>query len=135
MTLKYRHISYEPDCPNVDCMQGELGGRYRGQKWHIHYPRHLHVPQPHPTLKYRGVTYNMSQPSDRCNLAVGISAAKTQPKTPAVIPRSEAPEDDWQQVHKANVCRLLDRRRQRAAARGDQKLLDLLNSEAQQWVC
>jgi hypothetical protein len=77
----------------------------------------------------------MSQPSDRVNLAVGITSANTQSQTPAVIPRSETPEDDWQQVHKANVCRLLERRRQRAEAQGDQKLLDLLNSEAQQWVC
>jgi hypothetical protein len=77
----------------------------------------------------------MNQPSDRANLAMGISAVKTPSQTPAVIPRSETPKAEWQQVHKANVCRLLERRRQRAAARGDQKLLELLNSEAQQWVC
>ncbi len=116
-------------------MEGEVGGRYRGQQWHVRYPRHLHVPQPRPTLRYRGVAYNMNNPSDRANLAVDITAVKTQPKTPAAIPRGDNPENEWKQVHQANVCRLLERRRQRAEAQGDQQLLKLLDSEAEQWVC
>ncbi len=135
MTLKYRHITYEPDCSGIDCVEGEVGGRYRGHQWHTHYPRHFHVPQPRPTLRYRGTTYNMNNPKDQANLGVGITNAKTQPKTPSTIPRGEAPEEEWKQAHKANVCRVLERRRQRAEAQGDQQLLDLINSEAQQWVC
>lgn len=135
MTFKYRHISYKPDCSDVDCIEGEIGGRYRGQEWHVHYPRHLRVPQPKPTLRYRGVSYNMSRPSDQMNIAVGMTAAKTSSKTPSVIPRETVPEDEWKQVHKANVCRLLERRRQQAKAEGNQQLLELLDSEAQQWVC
>ncbi|MGB3405531.1 MAG: DUF4278 domain-containing protein [Microcoleaceae cyanobacterium] len=135
MTFKYRHISYDSDCSGVDCIEGDVGGRYRGQQWHVRYPRHLSVPQPQPTLRYRGVAYNMSRPSDQINLAVSMTAAKTQEKTASVIPREKPPEDEWKQVHKANVCRLLDRRRQQAQAEGNQQLLKSLDLEAQQWVC
>ncbi|MGB3533370.1 MAG: DUF4278 domain-containing protein [Microcoleaceae cyanobacterium] len=136
MTLRYRHISYEPDCSGIDCVEGEVRGRYRGQEWHVHYPRHIHVPpSPRQPLRYRGVTYNLNQLSDQASPAVGITPPKPQPKTPSVIPRGAACEDEWQQVHKGNVCRVLEHRRQQAEAKGDQQLLDSLNSEAQHWAC
>jgi hypothetical protein len=77
----------------------------------------------------------MNHPSDQINLAVGMTSAKTQSKTPPEIPRETVPEDEWKQVHQANVCRLLQRRRQQAEAEDNQQLLELLDLEAQQWVC
>jgi hypothetical protein len=39
------------------------------------------------------------------------------------------------QVHRANICNILDRRQQAAKAKGDERLLRLLEIEWQQMAC
>ncbi len=135
MRLKYRHVSYEQPFSTVDCVEGDLGGQYRGQQWSSRYPRHIPVPQVHPTLKYRAVSYNLSDPRDHINVAIPTHSTKVQPKDPSVIPRQETPTESFNAVYKANVCRLLEHRQQQAEAQGNQQLLELLSAEAQQWAC
>ncbi|MGL5081515.1 MAG: DUF4278 domain-containing protein [Microcoleaceae cyanobacterium] len=139
MDFTYRGIGYRTQFSPVDFVEGELGGKYRGQEWNIHYPRHIPVPQPYSTLKYRGINYKTSALS---NNVVALNLPTTQlPGSAKSISAGlvkagvvEA-QDDFAQVHRANVCRLLEHRQQVAQAKGDQKLLKALEREAQQLVC
>lgn len=123
MKLTYRGVNYEYDIPTVDMIEGEVAGKYRGQNWNYRYPRHIPVPQksggPHHTTKrdYRA--------GDRDVAAASASAAvKSYPTVVEVA-----------QVHRANICNILDRRQQAAKANGDETLLRLLEIESRQMVC
>ena len=131
MTLKYRQMSYEPTFAASNWIEGEIGGKYRGQQWHQHYPRHLHQPAIHSPLKYRSISYTVCESRAAVTVAQPIKTTQIQPK----IIHPETPTENWKTVHQANVCRLLEHRLQQAEAEGNQQLLDLLKAEAQQWAC
>jgi hypothetical protein len=124
MKLTYRGVNYEYDIPTVDMIEGEVAGKYRGQNWNYRYPRHIPVPQksggPHNTTK------RDSQAGDRDVAAASApySAVKSYPTVVEVA-----------QVHRANICNILDRRQQAAKANGDETLLRLLEIESRQMVC
>ncbi|PLZ30745.1 hypothetical protein CBP27_22845, partial [Fischerella thermalis WC542] len=46
MKLTYRGVDYESNPLAVEMTPGEMGGKYRGQQWRRHYPRHIPIPQP-----------------------------------------------------------------------------------------
>ena len=123
MKLTYRGANYEYDIPTVDMIEGEVAGKYRGQNWNYRYPRHI----PHPK-KYGGTNYTRkgdSQAGDRDVAAASApAAAKSYPTVVEVA-----------QVHRANICNILDRRKQAAQANGDERLLRLLEIESRQMVC
>ncbi|WP_413160174.1 DUF4278 domain-containing protein [Capilliphycus salinus ALCB114379] len=125
MRLTYRTINYERHQPPVDIVESELGGKYRGNAWQVHYPRHIPVPLPNPNLKYRGVAYRPEEVR---------SAEQTQPQ-PSVTAPVEATPENIIGVHTANICRVLEHRRKVAQARGDEQLLKMLELEAQQLAC
>ncbi|OCQ93911.1 hypothetical protein BCD67_20535 [Oscillatoriales cyanobacterium USR001] len=134
MKLTYRGTNYEYDIPAADMVESEVGGKYRGQGWNYRYPRHIPVPQQVYDLKYRGVEYkNTGTP----NAEVTLPKKTSEPRR-AIAHISAKPcvlVPDIAKVHRANLCNILDRRLQVAKARGDEKLLRLLEFEAQQMVC
>ena len=123
MKLTYRGANYEYDIPTVDMIEGEVAGKYRGQNWNYRYPRHI----PNPN-KYGGTNYTTrrdSQAGDRDVAAASAPAAvESYPNVVEVA-----------QVHRANICNILDRRKQAAQANGDERLLRLLEIESRQMVC
>lgn len=123
MNLTYRGANYEYDIPTVDMIEGEVAGKYRGQNWNYRYPRHIPAPN-----KYGGRNYTTkrdSQAGDRDVAAASAAGAvKSYPTGVEVA-----------QVHRANICNILDRRQQAAKAKGDERLLRLLELEWQQMAC
>jgi hypothetical protein len=131
MKLTYRTISYELNQPPIDMVESELGGKYRGNAWQVHYPRHIPVPVANSHLKYRGVAYcSEDVRSVESNGIMNVSP-EIQPQTP----KREPTPENIMAVHTTNICRILERRRQAAQARGDERLLKLLELEARQLVC
>ncbi|MBD2042718.1 DUF4278 domain-containing protein [Microcoleus sp. FACHB-672] len=135
MKLTYRGASYNYEPPTIDMMEGEVGGKYRGQPWTVSYPRHIPVPQPALSLKYRGVAYQTGEVAD----AGVIASAAPVEKTPvwAVSPRnaSHSVVSQVSEIHRANICQNLERRIEAAKARGDRQLLQMLEQESQQLTC
>ncbi|HAX78537.1 MAG TPA: hypothetical protein DCY88_22570 [Cyanobacteria bacterium UBA11372] len=120
MKMSYRGVAYEYEPPTIDMVEGEIGGKYRGQPWRCSYPRHIPVPQPALDLKYRGVAYS--------------TYGKAQPGAIAQTgnPRKVCPE--LAETHLANIRRRLEHRLQVAKDSGDQKLIRMLEAESKQLV-
>lgn len=144
MKLTYRGITQEYDIPSIEVLEGEVGGKYRGQNWNYRYPRHIPVPQQTYDLKYRGVSYS-TNPAPKAEVAVAEPVAEPAPfwGTQAVslmgstlnLSFSKPVPETVAKVHRTNICNLLERRLQAAKARGDEALVRLLESEAAQLTC
>lgn len=123
MQLNYRGANYEYDIPTVEMIEGEVAGKYRGQNWNYRYPRHIPVPK-----KYGGVNSTTKRDfqaqQDVAAASAPCSAVETSPTAADVA-----------QVHRVHICNILDRRKQIAAANGDQTLLRLLEREWKQMAC
>ena len=129
MKLTYRGTNYEYDIPTVDMIEGEVAGKYRGQNWKYRYPRHIPVPQHPHDLRYRGVLE-----SGRKSLKVDRDLIGTVDSTEAAVTFAQK-VDEVAKVHRVNICNILDRRKQVARAKGDVKLMCLLEIEWQQMAC
>ena len=123
MKLTYRGANYEYDIPTVDMIEGEVAGKYRGQNWNYRYPRHIPTPNKDGGRNY--TTKRDSQAGDR-DVATASAPAAVE-SYPTVV--------EVAQVHRANICNILDRRQQAAKAKGDERLLRLLELEWQQMAC
>lgn len=133
MKLTYRGRQYESKFPTTDVVESELTGKYRGQSVHFHYPRHIPGPQSQHDLKYRGVSYHQPDGRGTVTTSTAIATYETQPVTSLFVKND--PDEQLTQVHAANLCRLLERRRKAALERGDESLLKLLDWEAQHIAC
>ena len=123
MKLTYRGANYEYDIPTVDMIEGEVAGKYRGQNWNYRYPRHIPTPN-----KYGGRNYTTKRDSQAGDRDVATASAPAAVESyPTVV--------EVAQVHRANICNILDRRQQAAKAKGDERLLRLLELEWQQMAC
>lgn len=123
MKLTYRGANYEYDIPTVDMVEGEVAGKYRGQNWNYRYPRHIPVPK-----KYGGTNHSAKR-----DFQAGARDA-TAVSAPAAVESSPTVKQ-VAQVHRANICSILDRRQQVAKAKGDARLLRLLEIEWRQMAC
>ena len=134
MKLTYRGTNYENDISAVEMVEGEIGGKYRGQSWNYRYPRHIPVPEQAYNLKYRGVEYNTKRTQEP---EVVVAKTVVEPVLALAASRAKActAVPDITKVHRANLCNILDRRLQIAKAKGDERLLRLLESEAAQMAC
>ncbi|HEY9666539.1 MAG TPA: DUF4278 domain-containing protein [Coleofasciculaceae cyanobacterium] len=126
MKLSYRGVKYENASPVLEVREGEIGGTYRGQAWRHHYLRHMPEPLPTHDLKYRGVAYCTGTPA----IAMPSTAAASRCTLPAVHRRErEKVLDEVTRTHLANIRRNLERRMEVAKAKGDEKLVRLLEQE------
>ena len=123
MQLTYRGADYEYDLPTVDMIEGEVAGKYRGQNWNYRYPRHIPVPK-----KYGGVNSTTKRNFQALEDVAAVSA-------PDSVVESSPNVADVAQVHRVHICNILDRRKQVAAAKGDRRLLRLLEIEGKQMAC
>ncbi len=120
MKLSYRGVAYEYEPPAIDMVEGEIGGKYRGQAWRVSYPRHIPVPQPALDLKYRGVAYSTYTKAQDCAIAQASN------------PRQVSPE--LVETHLTHLRRRLEHRLQVAKTSGDQRLVRMLEAESKQLV-
>jgi hypothetical protein len=107
-------------------------GKYRGQAWSYHYPRHIPHIQAKPYLQYRGVAYSTSALPITTPQDHGVDKLTTPmcaiplPKTKKIV------QHDVSQIHLENMRRNLEYRLQVAQERGDHYLVNLLHQECQQ---
>jgi hypothetical protein len=124
MKLKYRGVSYNNEPNNtLETIEGEVGGKYMGNQWRYHYPRHIPNLQPKLARKYRGVAYGEVANNSR-DRAIPTYLASNG-KQPIV-------SEEATSVHLENIRRNLERRLKAAEANGDRALVDLLKDESKQ---
>lgn len=130
MKLSYRGVKYEAEPSALEIREGGIGGTYRGQEWRFHYPRH--IPQtPVHNLKYRGVSYRTDEGSRQPVLASPIGVYKKFPKW--LIPKDNpSVRKETQMTHLRHIQSNLERRLEAAKAKGDEQLVNLLESEQMQ---
>ncbi len=131
MKLIYRGVSYNNELTNLEAIEGEVGGKYRGNQWHYHYPRHIPNLQPKLVRKYRSVAYGEVEPNQYdwlCQCAERNRAIPTyfaNQKQPIVSDRANS-------IHLENIRCNLERRLKAAEASGNTTLVDLLKDESKQ---
>jgi hypothetical protein len=131
MKLTYRGAQYEYEPSNQEVTEGEIGGNYRGQPWHVHYPKHIPVPHSIKNLTYRSVAYSTGRPVAAKSQAVTRLAAALEnnsiwsTRNPDVI-------DEAARIHLANIRSSLERRLAVAKAKGDENLVRMLEKESKQ---
>jgi hypothetical protein len=125
MKLSYRGNKYDNASSFLEVREGDIGGTYRGQTWRSHYVRHIPEPAPVHDLRYRGVAYRIGQ------AAVAMPTAAEGRCTLPVSHRREREKelDEVSRMHLSNIRRSLERRMQVAKAKGDEKLVRLLEQE------
>lgn len=134
MKLTYRGIQYEPETLPFEITEGEVAGKYRGQSWRYHYPRHIPQLEPKFGLKYRGISY-MKRP-------VVQSPHLSEIAIPAVTPDAKLPTpphfttqieaEEAAQAHTESIRRNLERRISVAKESGNDQLVALLEREYQE---
>lgn len=128
MKLTYRGIDYErPPC-NLEVTEGEVTGKYRGQDWRYHYPRHMLELQPKANLKYRAVPYKTCPVSHRPVAKIELQRQQLQRNFRQV--QSHTGINEATKVHLDNIRRNLERRLQVAKASGNQNLIQMLEKES-----
>ncbi len=119
MKLNNDYPNNRQDLPTINMMVGEevekYRGRNRGQGWDYPYPRHIPIHGHPPKKMFCTVNYPLAKEKQ----TVAFLQAK----------------NNLAQVHKINLCDILERRCLIAKARGDQKLLSLLEDEWQYMCC
>ncbi|MEM1168447.1 MAG: hypothetical protein AAGJ08_05025 [Cyanobacteria bacterium P01_H01_bin.35] len=119
MKLNNDYPNNRQDLPTINMIVGEevekYRGQHRGQECYYSYPRHIPI-HGHPPQKMFG-TVNFSLDLDKEKQTI-IEA-----------------KNNIAQVHKTNLCDILERRCLIAKAKGDQKLLSLLKDEWQYISC
>ncbi len=135
MKLTYRGTSYDSDIPKVDVTEGEIAGKYRGQNWKYRYPRHIPVPGPPQQLKYRGVSLIKGETNTASAMAINAITEQISAQRRTESVESPTGKNNIGPTHRANLCRILDRRKQAAMERGDRVLLEQLENESQYLVC
>ena len=140
MELTYRGTNYKYNQPTSELITGETGGKYRGADWNRHYLRHIPVPQPVANLQYRGVNYCTGHPVDveasllrQQHAELATATQKQVNRQPQVKSRREV-MDELNNTHLSNIRRNLEHRIQVAKAKGDRRLVQMLEAEVEQIV-
>ncbi|NES19279.1 MAG: DUF4278 domain-containing protein [Symploca sp. SIO3E6] len=134
MKLTYRGIQYQPEPATLEIREGEIGGTYRGAAWKFHYLRHIPEPPPVHNLTWRGIPY--------CTGKAGVVQPSTVPQpigatlNQSWVFRKERQKvlDEAMKAHLSSIRRSLEHRMQVAKAKGDEKLVKLLEAESEQMV-
>jgi len=140
MKFTYRGVNYEKNSSALELTEGELGGKYRGADWNKRYLRHIPVP-PNPTaLKYRGAEYYLGDSIDAEAMMLRRRYIKREDYTATETKNQVVPNacprhiifQETSKTHHANIRQNLERRLEVAKAKGDEKLVRLLEAEAHQ---
>jgi hypothetical protein len=131
MKFSHRGANYDDALSMLEVTEREIGNMSRGQKREFTYVRHIPEPLPLRNRQFRSVTYCTAQPT----------AAESTLTAPRVITVSDRTSlsckkrellDELMNSHLQNIQRSLEHRLQVARAKGDQKLVQLLEAESKQ---
>lgn len=132
MKRTYRGIPYEVDASEVKMVDSQLRGQYRGAVFNYRQPVAVPVPQPVLSLCYRGVEYR--------NDGRSIAVVPMPQVTPTLQPTSTAFQlrqqqlQDLEMIHRANIRRTVEQRLASAREKGNDKLVQMLEAELQQFA-
>jgi Domain of unknown function (DUF4278) len=138
MKLSYRGTHYDHAPVSTEMVESDIAGQYRGQAFHVTYPKHIPVPQPALHLQYRGVNYRTSGDGLLQTIPASVQtrpALEDEVMSAQILPFIQARQSrfsDLAKVHHDNLLRNLQRRLEVAKARGDQFLIRQLEDEMQQ---
>lgn len=134
MKLTYRGIQYEPETNPLETTEGEIGGKYRGQSWRYHYPRHIPQLQPKLGLQYRGVHYSkrpVVQSHHLSTMSIPAITPEAKLPTPPYF-ATQTSETEAEQAHIESMRRNLERRLSVARENGNNQLVSMLEKEYQE---
>lgn len=130
MQLSYRGVKYTPNSPELTIVKGRAMGKYRGNVWHNHelvFPASLPKPE---MLKYRGVAY-----STRPDLAPAPVANDSTVAQPVVEKQASLKSlSALAATHRDAILRNVEHRLVIAQAKGDERLIHLLEDEMRQFA-
>lgn len=133
MQYTYRGVTYNRKPLSLEVAESEIGGAYRGQTWHKHYPHHVLELKPKPYLQYRGVAYG-KQPYIQTapRIACQIEPLRYGVNVEQIGKDATAQTNLSRQIHLENIRRHLEHRLQVAQEKGDRELIAVLQKESQQ---
>ncbi len=127
MKLNNNYEYKQQELPSINMMLGEEVEEYRGQQrgkgWNYPYLKHIPI-HGHPPKK---LCCTIKEPLGQQKQNILILQAATEQQV--------EPKNNIAQVHKINLCDILERRRLVAKAKGDEKLLSLLKDEWEYISC
>ncbi|MEL6604229.1 MAG: DUF4278 domain-containing protein [Cyanobacteria bacterium J06614_10] len=140
MKLTYRGIEYDYNPPMLEVTESEITNRYRGQTAPYTYVRHVPIPQPAASLRYRGVAYQTTRhgqvqqltPPSVQTARPGNALAHLRNKLMGTSPAAQARRELLQEssrLHKVSIERSLQHRIKVARAQGNEVLIQQLESE------
>jgi hypothetical protein len=130
MQLTYRGTHHNYELNSAEMIDSGLTGSYRGHSFPVTYPRHIPAPQTLKELTYRGVSYRLNQADGRPVAKTERPAAAPAPVTLATFKKARVTE--YAQMHQLHIQQRLQHRIEVARAKGDAKLVSLLEREMQQ---
>ncbi|MEQ8753007.1 MAG: DUF4278 domain-containing protein [Coleofasciculus sp. G1-WW12-02] len=131
----YRGVHYNDTPSTLEVSEGEIGGTYRGQKWQLHYLRHIPEPLPTHDLKWRGVGYQTDKPSVVKSTPVKSSMTMVGTRSWFLNNSRQKAFPQTSITHLENICQSLEHRLDVARAKGDQDLVRQLEKESEQIAC
>jgi hypothetical protein len=127
-TLCYRGIRYDRPDTTLEMTESDILAHYRGNAYHVRYPKHMDIPQPTMLCKYRGIAYRTLADGSIAH----VPSAPGNALTPVAV---TVAQDELHRVHAQNICSRLNERLAAAKAHGDAQLIAMLERESQELVC
>ena len=132
MKLSYRTAHYDYTPPTLEVTESEILGKYRGVTYRCNTLKEMPVPQPDRELSYRGVAYHTNPSVEACRRSVGRSSLEGAQAVRQL--HTHASPKAVHEMHLNNLRRNLERRLRAAKERGDQRLVEMLESESRQLI-
>ncbi|EDX87866.1 hypothetical protein S7335_5578 [Synechococcus sp. PCC 7335] len=149
MKLTYRGVEYDYNPPELEVTLASTPTQYRGQQSQYKYVRHVPIAQPAERLNYRGVAYQTTRTGGVQQLGSHVGGhATTHATTPnawaelsgklransSAAKARRALLEESTALHQQNIARSLQHRMEVAKQKGNQALLEQLESEMRQSV-
>jgi hypothetical protein len=131
MKLSYLGVNYKEAPSTLEVTEGEINSMYRGRNRPVGYVRHIPEPLPMTQRQHCGVAYRMAQSAAKEHTAVAKPATEGKARALSSHNKREVLEQ-MMNSHLRNIHRSLEHRLQVARAKGDQKLVRLLEAESEQ---
>ena len=141
MKLTYRGVAYDYNPPELEVTLASTPTQYRGQQSQYKYARNVPIPQRAERLSYRGVSYQTTRTGEVQQLGDSAKApnawatlgSKLTTNSPASKARRALLKESTM-LHQQNIARSLQHRIEVAKQKGNQALLEQLESEMRQSV-
>jgi len=134
MKLCYRDVNDKDTPTPLEMTEREISARFRGEFSQFPYVRHIPEPLGMHTRKFCGVAAATPQPVVVKTIQVAQPVVDASP-SPFHSRNQLEILDQLFHTHLKNIQRTLEHRLQVARAKGDQKLVQLLETESQQMAC